>query len=115
MTLGLIQPLIGMSTRKSAGCKTQPANKAHNLNAICEPTASKIWDPQYLTILKAFMASNRDRFTFCAVGRQYAFVQDSYRAETVYQSFKFSLSQEHIMNIPEDAILHSHRLENLKS
>jgi hypothetical protein len=38
MTLGSIQPLTEMSTRKIPGSKGRPARKADNLTAICEPS-----------------------------------------------------------------------------
>jgi hypothetical protein len=37
MALGLIQPLTEMNTRNLPGGKGQPARKADNLTAICEP------------------------------------------------------------------------------
>jgi hypothetical protein len=37
MSLGSIQPLTEMSTRKLPGGKGRPARKANNLTAICEP------------------------------------------------------------------------------
>jgi hypothetical protein len=35
------------------GDKEQPAHKAHNLTAICEPIFKKMWEPRRLTILWA--------------------------------------------------------------
>jgi hypothetical protein len=37
MTLGLTQPLTGMSTRNLPGIKGRMARKADKLTAICEP------------------------------------------------------------------------------
>jgi hypothetical protein len=37
MALGSTQPLIEMSARNIPGGKGQPARKADNLTAICEP------------------------------------------------------------------------------
>jgi hypothetical protein len=37
MALGSTQPLTEMSTRKLPGDKKQPARRADNLAAICEP------------------------------------------------------------------------------
>jgi hypothetical protein len=37
MALGLTQPLTEMSTRNLPGGKDQPALKADNISAICEP------------------------------------------------------------------------------
>jgi hypothetical protein len=37
MALGLTQPQTEMSTRNPPGAKGQPACKADNLTAICEP------------------------------------------------------------------------------
>jgi hypothetical protein len=39
-------------------------HKADNLTAICEPIVYKMWEPQLLTPLWAFMACYRDSFTF---------------------------------------------------
>jgi hypothetical protein len=44
--------------------KGRPARKADNLTAICEPTVSKMWDPQRLTTLWVSMACYTDSFTF---------------------------------------------------
>jgi hypothetical protein len=41
MALGSTQPLTAMSTRNLLGGKGQPARKADNLTAICEPTVYK--------------------------------------------------------------------------
>jgi hypothetical protein len=38
MALGSTQPLTEMSTRNVRGGKGQPASKADNLSAICDPT-----------------------------------------------------------------------------
>jgi hypothetical protein len=37
MVMGLTQPLTEISIRDLPGCKGQPACKADNLTAICEP------------------------------------------------------------------------------
>jgi hypothetical protein len=39
MSLGSIQPLTEMSTRKLPEAKALPARKAENLTAMCEPIA----------------------------------------------------------------------------
>jgi hypothetical protein len=41
MTLGSTQPLTEMSTRNLPGVKGQPARKADNLTAICEPIVKR--------------------------------------------------------------------------
>jgi hypothetical protein len=38
LSLGSIQPLTEMSTRKTPGGKGRPAGKDENLTAICEPS-----------------------------------------------------------------------------
>jgi hypothetical protein len=63
MVLGSTQPLTEMSTRNLPGGKGRPAREA-DLIAICEPIVYKIWEPQRLTTLWAFMACYRDSFTF---------------------------------------------------
>jgi hypothetical protein len=70
MALGSTQPLTEMSTRNLAGDKGQPACKAANLTAICEPTVCKMWEPRRLTTLWASKACYKDSFTLfftCAV------------------------------------------------
>jgi hypothetical protein len=49
------------------GAKWQPARKADNLIAICEPIVYKTWEPRCLTILRAFTAYYRDSFTFLLI------------------------------------------------
>jgi hypothetical protein len=39
MVLGLTQPQTEMSTKNFDGSKAQPARKADNLTAVCEPAA----------------------------------------------------------------------------
>jgi hypothetical protein len=55
MALGSTQPLTEMSTRNLPGGKKQPAHRADNLAAICEP---KVWKcgSLNLTTLRASMA-----------------------------------------------------------
>jgi hypothetical protein len=48
MALGSTQPLTEISTRNLPGGKGQPACKADNLTAICEPIIQKMWDPYIL-------------------------------------------------------------------
>jgi hypothetical protein len=64
MNLGSTQPLTEMSTRNLPGGKGQLAHTADNVTAICEPTVWKMCEPQCLKILWAFMACDRDSFTF---------------------------------------------------
>jgi hypothetical protein len=64
MALGSTQPLIGMSTRNLPGGKGWPTREADNLTVIWEPIVYKMWEPQRLTTLWAFMACYRDSFTF---------------------------------------------------
>jgi hypothetical protein len=52
-----------MSTRKILGGKGQPARRADNLAAICEPIFYEMWEPQHLTTLWASKACYRDPFT----------------------------------------------------
>jgi hypothetical protein len=56
MALGSTQPLTEMSTKNLPGGKRPPA--------ICEPIVYKMWEPQHLTTLWAFMACYRDSFIF---------------------------------------------------
>jgi hypothetical protein len=62
MALGSTQPLTEMSIRNLPGGKGRPARKADKLTAICEPIAKKMWEPQRLTTLWAFMACYTDSF-----------------------------------------------------
>jgi hypothetical protein len=64
MALGSTQPLTEMSTRNRPGRKGQPARKADNHTAICEPIVYKMWEPRRLTDVWASTASYRDSFTF---------------------------------------------------
>jgi hypothetical protein len=64
MALGSTQPLTEISTMKLPGGKGQPAHKADNLTAICEPTVQKMWEPRCLRTLWTSMACYRDSFTF---------------------------------------------------
>jgi hypothetical protein len=64
MALGSAQPVTEMSTGNLPGGKGQPAIKAANLTAICEPIFSKMCELRRLTTLLACMACYRDRFTF---------------------------------------------------
>jgi hypothetical protein len=56
MALGSTQPLTEMSTRNLPGGKKRPAIRADNLAAIYEPNVWKLWEPEPLRSLKAFMA-----------------------------------------------------------
>jgi hypothetical protein len=56
MALESTQPLTEMSTRNLTEGKGQPARKADNLTAICEPIVKKMWEPRPLTTLRAFTA-----------------------------------------------------------
>jgi hypothetical protein len=47
------------------GNKAEPACKANNLTATCEPTVLKMWEPRRLSTLLAYTAYYRDTFTFC--------------------------------------------------
>jgi hypothetical protein len=62
MTLGSTPTLSEMSTRNLPGGKGQPALKADNLTANCEPIVYKIWQPQRLTTLWVSTAYYRDSF-----------------------------------------------------
>jgi hypothetical protein len=62
MALGTNQLLTEMSTRNLPGGKGQPAHKADNFTAICEPIVSKMWEPRNLTNIWAFTASYRESF-----------------------------------------------------
>jgi hypothetical protein len=42
----------------------QPAHKADNLTAICEPTVYEMWKSWHLTTLWASKGCYRDSFTF---------------------------------------------------
>jgi hypothetical protein len=64
MALGSTQPLTEMSARNLTGSKGRPARAADNLTAIREPIVWKMWEPRFLTTLRAFMACYKDRFTF---------------------------------------------------
>jgi hypothetical protein len=60
MTLGLTQSLTEMSIKNLPGGKGQPARKADNLTATCEPTVWKMGKPQRLTTLWVSMACYKD-------------------------------------------------------
>jgi hypothetical protein len=64
MALGSTQPLTEMSTRNLPAGKGRPVCGADNLTATCESIVYKMWEPQHLTTLWAFMACYRDSFTF---------------------------------------------------
>jgi hypothetical protein len=64
MALRLTEPLTEMSARHLPGGKGQPACKADNLTAICEPAVWTMWEPQCITFRWASMACYRDSFTF---------------------------------------------------
>jgi hypothetical protein len=64
MAAGSTQPLTRMSTRNLPEGKGQPACKADNFTAICDPAVSKIWEPQSSTTPRPSMACYRDTFTF---------------------------------------------------
>jgi hypothetical protein len=64
MALGSTRPLTEMNTRNLPGGKGRPAREADNLTSICETTVQKMWEPQRLTTLWAFMACYMDSFTF---------------------------------------------------
>jgi hypothetical protein len=51
MTLGFIQPLTEMSTRRYFWGKALPARRADNLTAIWKPIFHTVWDPRRLTNL----------------------------------------------------------------
>jgi hypothetical protein len=55
MTPGSTLPLTEMSTRNLPGSKGQPALKADNLTAICEPTVYKMWEPRRLTTIHSLL------------------------------------------------------------
>jgi hypothetical protein len=56
MALGSIQPLTEMSTRNILGGNGRPARRADSLTAIYEPIVYKMWEPQHLTTLWAYVA-----------------------------------------------------------
>jgi hypothetical protein len=64
MALGSTQHLTEMSIRNLPGGKGQPARKADNLSAICEPIVYKMWVPRRLTSQWVSMACYRDNFSF---------------------------------------------------
>jgi hypothetical protein len=49
VALGSTQPLTEMSTMNLPRDKGQPALKAHNLTAMCEPIVQKMWKPRRFT------------------------------------------------------------------
>jgi hypothetical protein len=51
-----------MCTRNLTGSKWWIARKARNLNAICESTAKKMWEPWRLTALWSSTACYRDNY-----------------------------------------------------
>jgi hypothetical protein len=55
MALGSTQPLTEMCTRNFPGGKGQPARKADNLTAMCEPIVKTMREPRCLTTLWAFI------------------------------------------------------------
>jgi hypothetical protein len=63
MALGSTQSLTEMSTSDLPGGKGQPARKADNFTAICEPIVAKMWESQRFTTLWASTACYRDIFT----------------------------------------------------
>jgi hypothetical protein len=65
MALGSMQPLTEMSTRNIPGGKGQPACKADNLTAICEPIVQKMWKSQLLTALWASTACTGITLPLC--------------------------------------------------
>jgi hypothetical protein len=50
--------------QESSWGKGQPARKADNLTAICEPIVWKMWEPRCITNLWTFTACYSDSFTF---------------------------------------------------
>jgi hypothetical protein len=60
MALGWTQPLTEMSKMG----KKQPARRADNHSAICEPNICKLWEPQPLTTLRAATAHTGIAFPF---------------------------------------------------
>jgi hypothetical protein len=64
MALESTHSLTEMSTRNLPGCTGQPARKADNLTAICEPIFWKMWEPRRLPTLWASTACYRDSFSF---------------------------------------------------
>jgi hypothetical protein len=65
-----------MSTRNIPGGEGQPACKADNLTAICEPIVYKMWEPQHLTALWVSTAHYRDTFTYLTVQKRAAHLPD---------------------------------------
>jgi hypothetical protein len=53
-----------MSTGNLSVGNGQPARKANNLTAICEPIVQKMWEPRRLTTLGAYAACYGDSFIF---------------------------------------------------
>jgi hypothetical protein len=55
--MGSTEPLREMSTGNltGGGGGKPPAHKADNLTAICGPIVQKMWDPERLTTLRAFL------------------------------------------------------------
>jgi hypothetical protein len=51
MTLGLVQPLIEMSTRRYLWGKARLAHKAGNRTALYVRTVLTVWAPRYVTTL----------------------------------------------------------------
>jgi hypothetical protein len=64
MALGSTQPLTETNAKNLPGGKGQPARKADNLTAICEPTVLKMWEPRRLTTLWASTACYKGSFIF---------------------------------------------------
>jgi hypothetical protein len=62
--------MVAMSTRNLPTGKGQPARKADNLTAICEPIVQKMWEPWRLTTLWAWRQVTGIvlRFTFYVWG-----------------------------------------------
>jgi hypothetical protein len=63
MALKSTQRLSEMSTANLPGGRRQPARKADNLTAICEPIVYKMWQPERPTTLWTATACYRDSFT----------------------------------------------------
>jgi hypothetical protein len=63
MAMGWTHRLTGIFL----GGKGQPARKADNLTAICEPNIYKMWDSRRLTTLWAFTVCHRDSFTIIII------------------------------------------------
>jgi hypothetical protein len=55
MALGSTQSVTEMSTRNHHGGKVRQYSKADNLTTICEPNVPKMWGPQRLKTLWAFL------------------------------------------------------------